>query len=167
MLLSLEQLLLWCRVLMLLVYIQNRCKDNRQSNFPQFDTEYHLISTVTYFTGAIELSRLKSAQTIVFTLLVIFTCINTSTKLETVFIYASIPIRIFWYHLNNKGYYLPAMEPMINGFNWPGSHKLCCRNLRTHQDSSAHRDNLNKLLRQQLKILKLITLETPSNAFVI
>ena len=84
---------------MLLVYIQNRCKDNRQSNFPQFDTEYHLISTVTYFTGAIELSCLETAQTISFTFLIFVAFTNASSERYTVFIYTPIPVWIFIDHL--------------------------------------------------------------------
>ena len=84
---------------MLLVYIQNRCKDNRQSNFPQFDTEYRLISPFTYFTGAIELSCLETAQTISFTFLIFVAFTNASSELYTVFIYTPIPVWIFIDHL--------------------------------------------------------------------
>ena len=45
------------------------------------------------------MSCFESAQAIVFTFLIVFTGMDTSSKLETVIIYTTIPIRIFFDHL--------------------------------------------------------------------
>ena len=104
----------------------------------------------------IQLPRLESAQTIVFTFLVIAGCINTPSQIETVLIYTSIPIWIVFDHLNES--FLSWTDGQIKCFmdcklklssrkkdyvNLPDNCTQNWHNLCSHQGKWARKDNLN------------------------
>ena len=49
-----------------------------------------------YLAGAVKLSSFETGQTIIFALLIIFAFVNTSPKGQTVFVYTSVPVLIFF-----------------------------------------------------------------------
>ena len=63
------------------------------------EKKYKYLFYKYHLTRAVELSCFESFQTIIFALVVALAVVNTSSKGQTVIVYASVPVFVLFHHL--------------------------------------------------------------------